>query len=111
MKIMSYRVTFRHDVNCNYFESFRKTGIKFSEVHTLNWPVLKEIYDLAETLKVRDIWHFYEPYVEVSWMTDPKKNSAFQKGIKKILEKEKIQDAKFAGGDPVNAPLHESRGF
>ena len=68
MKNKSYRVTFRHDVDCDYWEKYKnmpEKGIRFDEVHTLNWPLVNKLYKAAEKAGIDKIWHFYEPYVEM----------------------------------------------
>lgn len=105
MKLMSYRVTFRHDVDCNYFEGYAEKGIKFSEVHTTNWPVLEEIYEMARIMRIDKVWHFYEPYVELNWMAYSDQNKNFVRQLKRIFKEHKIKDAKFDGGDPLKFRL------
>ena len=108
MKTKSYRVTFRHDVDCDYWEKYKnmpEKGIRFDEVHTLNWPLVDKLYKAAEKAGIDKIWHFYEPYVEMSWMTTPAKNKVFEKAMKAIFKREKVKDAKFSSGDSLKFRL------
>lgn len=97
-----YRVKFNKKLKCNYWETFSGEGITFKEVHAENWPILKEIYDKVKEMGINYIWHFYEPYVEMTWITDHVTNKTVKKIIRTVCKKHKIDDCEFENGYPGN---------
>ncbi len=95
-----YRATFNRELKCNYWETLSGEGVTFKEVHKFNWPILREIYSQALAIGVTYIWHFYEPFVEMTWITNPANNKKMQKIIKTVCKKAKITDCKFESGYP-----------
>lgn len=96
-----YRATFNRELKCNYWEKKGVEGITFKEVHAKMWPMLREIYAQIRALGVTYVWHFYEPFVEMTWITNPENNKKIKKIIKDACKKNKINDCKFENGHPA----------
>jgi len=95
-----YRATFNRELKCNYWEKRGVEGISFKEVHTQTWPMLKEIYAAADEIGITDIWHFYEPFVELTWLAEPEQNKRLKRYLKRICKEKSIKDLKLESGYP-----------
>lgn len=67
-----YRATFLHDVECDYWGNNSKklqaeSYLNFSTLHEKYYDLIKEVRDKAKRVGVQYIWHFYEPYIEITW--------------------------------------------
>ena len=96
----AFRATWNKNLKYNYWAKDGVEGLTFKQTHTYNWPTLKKIYDYAKELGIQYIWHFYEPYVELTWMCSPAENRKLQSFIKKVTALQKVDDLKFESGFP-----------
>lgn len=95
--MQSYRVTFLHDVECDYWGKNRRklqaeSYCNFSELHDNYYIIIEAIKNYAYNLDIQYIWHFYEPYVEITWLGNRKQARLLIKEIKSLLEAHQIQD-------------------
>lgn len=93
----SYRVTFLHDIECDYWGKNKRklqaeSYCNFSELHERYYTIVRHIKDYAKNLGIEYIWHFYEPHIEITWLSTRKKSRNFIKSIKDILEFYNIKD-------------------
>ena len=76
----------------------------FAEVHKKLFPVIRDICDEARLYGIRYIWHFYEPYAEITWYandTTPDANRLFEGWLKKKVEAAGYHDVEFQGGEQL----------
>ncbi len=70
----NYRVEYARSVECSYWN--KSEGLQaesepnFRDLPKKFWPDLSKIYTKASELGIKYIWHFYEPYVEITWLSD-----------------------------------------
>lgn len=57
----NYRVTINLP-NINYFENFAQCSDYI--------PMIKKIFDKANYIGITDIWYFFEPHIEITWLCD-----------------------------------------
>ncbi len=73
----NYRVEYGKEVKVDYLNKSLQpeSSINFRDSPDKFWPELNKIYKEADRLGIEYIWHFYEPYVEMTWLSDDKKSS------------------------------------
>lgn len=93
----NYRVTFLHDLQCNYWNKRAQpeAAHNFPDVHAIYYPIVKEIREAAKALNIKHIWNFYEPYLEITWLSNELEASLLLDKIKKLLEEKNITDGKY----------------
>lgn len=94
----NYRVTFAHHITekCDYWNSNSETiKLKFKDLPNLLYPTISLILKEARELGIKYIWFFYEPYVEITWLSDDElvSEELFTK-IDEILKAKNIKDVK-----------------
>lgn len=83
-----HRITFLHHIK------------NLGEAHKKNF-IVSRIKALACDYGIENIWHFYEPYIEITWLNDNvKQNQQFINALWGVLESENIKD----GTITLNAP-------
>jgi hypothetical protein len=103
----SYRVTFLHNIECDYWgKNKRKLQSEsfpnFSELHNKYYPIIQEIKKEAHSFGIKYIWHFYEPYIEITWLGEEKESLQLILNITTILKKHKISHEDFHVKYPEN---------
>lgn len=96
----AYRTTFLKDLSVNYWGKKGDPRPTFRDVHLRFYPLVKSIKQESKRLKIKYFWHFYEPYIEITWMSEEKQAQALLKFIQKTLKKLKIKDLNFEKGKP-----------
>ncbi len=76
----NYRVEYGRAIEIDYWNKTKKglqaeASINFRDVPAKFYPELSKIYAEATRLGIKYIWHFYEPYVEMTWLSDDEKAS------------------------------------
>lgn len=84
----NYRITFGSNVNCNYWNKPNQNGVCFKDLPDVFYPTIDKIYKLAEENNIKYIWHFYEPFVEITWISE---NDVFLNNIIELLNKNNIK--------------------
>ncbi len=95
VNLKNYRANFYFAMNqvCDYFHKNPEEHGSFQKVHYQCWPIVKDIKDYARKIGIKYIWHFYEPYVELTWLSDNKSQSEkLFTFIEKYLKKLNIND-------------------
>lgn len=94
----NYRVTFSKNNNVNYWNNSKLQAESFSyfnELPNVYYPIIKEIIDYAQRNNIKHIWFFYEPHVEITWISDLKHTSRLLiKQIRRICKKHGINNVK-----------------
>lgn len=96
--MQAYRITFCHDVECNYWGKNKKqlqaeSYLNFSELHDHFYPIIDGIKLRAKNYGIPYIWYFYEPFVEITWFgIDKKTNEFFLESVKRLLNSYAIFD-------------------
>ena len=96
----SYRVTFLKDLSVNYWAKKGDPRPTFRDVHLRFYSLVRLFKIKSRQLKIKQFWHFYEPFIEITWISDEKQANALHKFIKLTLKKLKIKDLKFEKGKP-----------
>lgn len=96
----AYRVTFLKDLSVNYWAKKGDTRLTFQDVHQRFYPLVRTIKQQAKKLKISQFWHFYEPFVELTWVSSDKQARDLRKFIEKKLDILAIRDMKFEKGKP-----------
>lgn len=91
-----YRATFLHEVECDYWGNNKKglqaeSYLNFKMLHEKYYPIIKKIRERAKEIGIKYIWHFYEPYIEITWYSTPAQAQGLYRVIKTILAKEGIK--------------------
>jgi len=77
----NYRVEYarKFEINLDYYNKNKKLQAeacnRFGDLPEKLWPEISLIYKKADELGITYIWHFYEPYVELTWLSDNEANS------------------------------------
>lgn len=75
----NYRVEYAKSIDVDYWNRRKNLQAEscqnFRDLPKKFWPELSKIYAKAEQLGIKYIWHFYEPYVEMTWLSDDEKAS------------------------------------
>lgn len=75
----NYRLEYGKAVECSYWNKSKglqaESVPNFRDIPKKFWPEISKIYKKAEELGIKHIWHFYEPYVEITWLSDDEKAS------------------------------------
>jgi len=94
----NYRITFLHNKVCNYWGENKK-GLQaesfpdFYEWHQKYYPLIHHIKKLAREHGIKKIWHFYEPFIEITWLHENKGVSLnFISSVRRFLKRKKITD-------------------
>ncbi len=70
----NYRIEYGKSVECSYWNKSKglqaESVPNFRDLPKKFWPDLSSIYAKAAELGIKYIWHFYEPYVELTWLSD-----------------------------------------
>lgn len=82
----NYRVTFLHDVQVDYWKNFKAMN--------LYYPIVDKILNKAKALKVKQIWFFYEPFIEITWLGTRTQAKNLFKFVEKICKENNIYDLK-----------------
>lgn len=96
----SYRATFLHSVECDYWGTNKRklqaeSYLNFHQLHVKYYHIIKKIKKYAHTtVGIEDFWHFYEPHIEITWMSDETQAKKLYKFIEKVLKEEGITDLK-----------------
>ena len=77
--ISNYRVNFGGD-EIDYKNNFKDCRQYF--------PILQKLYTLMNMYDVEDSWHFFEPYVEFTWVCDQR---LVMEAVLTLLRKEGIE--------------------
>ena len=77
--ISNYRVNFGGD-EIDYKDNFKDCRQYF--------PILQKLYTLMNMYDVEDSWHFFEPYVEFTWVCDQR---LVMEAVLTLLRKEGIE--------------------
>ena len=98
-----HRVTFLHNLDVDYWGNNKKHKMaegymNFSDVHKKYYPLVLKIKILAIGQGITNLWHFYEPHIEITWFGSDPASDRFVTLLKKLLEKEGITDAKWGEG-------------
>lgn len=93
----SYRIVAANVLKtvCNYSGN---TGFTFRNVHETFYPIILRIKKRARKLGVKYFWHFYEPYIEITWMSDKTSAEKLFKYAKREFKKINVKDAMFQVG-------------
>jgi hypothetical protein len=67
-----YRANFIKELDVDYWgTNSRKlqaeSYLNFNTLHIKYYPLIKSIKNQAKMLGIKYIWHFYEPYIEITW--------------------------------------------
>lgn len=94
----TYRITFLRSIECDYWGTNKRklqseSYLNFNDVHKKYYHLVKEIKDLAKSFGIKDFWHFYEPYIEITWISDEEQARKLYIAIETILTRENIKDA------------------
>jgi len=86
MKI--FRANFLGEVECDYWGNNKRnlqaeSYMDFSDLHERYYPLIKEVRQKAKKIGIKYIWHFYEPYIEITWYS----SNAQAKQVYSIIEK------------------------
>jgi hypothetical protein len=92
-----YRATFLHDIECDYWGNNPKklqaeSFVTFRTLHEKFYPIIRSIREQAKDLGVKYIWHFYEPYIEITWYSTPEQALEVYGIIKKVLRECGLSD-------------------
>lgn len=91
----TFRATFLHNIKCNYWgKTDDKKGISFLGVHEHAYSTIKAIKYQAYLLGIEYIWHFYEPYVEITWYGTQEQSDKLYSYIEEVLKVNGITDLK-----------------
>lgn len=87
----NYRVEYGTNVEVDYWNKKLQpeSGTNFRNIPAVFYPELSQIYAEAEKLGIKHAWHFYEPYVEFTWLSDDAEAS------EKLIEFIKVVTAKY----------------
>ena len=91
-ELKNYRVTFLKslDDTTDYWKDFPAV--------TKWYPVIRQITDYAKKIEIEYIWFFYEPFIEITWLTKSKiKSEALVGYIQFLATRYKITDVKEFG--------------
>jgi len=91
-----YRATFLHEIECDYWGSNKKglqpeSYLNFKTLHEKYYPMIRRIRERAKDIGVKYIWHFYEPYIEITWYSTPEQAEEVYKAIEKTLAESSIK--------------------
>ena len=97
--MQTYRATFLHNIECDYWGDNKKklqaeSYNNFHDIHRKYYHIIKKIKARAIEVDVKDFWHFYEPYVEITWLSNEVQAQQIYEFIEKLLAEEKINDLK-----------------
>lgn len=93
--MQAYRATFLKNVNIDYWknESLQpESHYGFGDIHKYYYFIVQQIRNYAKSIEIKEIWCFYEPYVEITWISDNKKAERLYSGIEQILDRNNIND-------------------
>lgn len=96
-KMKSYRITCLKTIKCDYLgisTPDRANGYSFRQVHLQWYPLVLAIKNEARKLGIKYIWHFYEPYIEITWMGDRESANKLFSRAEKICKNLGIKDFK-----------------
>lgn len=96
----AYRTTFNKALSVNYWGKKDDPRITFRGVHEAYYPLVKNIKEEAKRLKIQYFWHFYEPFIEITWISTEAQSKKLLAHIKKACKKNKINDLVFEKGQP-----------
>ena len=91
----TYRATFLKNINVNYWKNHRlqpESCRGFGDIHKEYYHIVKQIRNYAKAIRINEIWCFYEPYIEITWISDDKKAERLYNGIEQILHRHNIRD-------------------
>lgn len=96
--MQNYRVTFggeKIDYQSNFADCRNYYGMIEYIIHLLN------------ALEIKEVWWFFEPYVEITWLCDDvEKAAAAMNLVSMFLEKQGIEYKKFTPADGVFGDWH-----
>lgn len=89
-KVNSYRINFFKTVVCDYWNKkggkSKEEGIyNFEQLHEVCYPTIKKVRELALACGIFHIWHFYETYTEVTWLSGKETADKFVEKVKELL--------------------------
>ena len=93
----TYRATFLHNIECDYWGRDKlklqsESYINFPMMHEKYFRLIREIKSKAKKLGIKHFWHFYEPYVELTWYSDEEQARKLYIEIELIMTRENILD-------------------
>ncbi len=94
----TYRMTFLKNLSVNYWAKPNDPRINFREVHFKFYPIVRKIKSKAKSLKIQYFWHFWEPFAEVTWISNEKQAKQLEVFTRKLLKKYDIKDLDFQKG-------------
>ena len=94
----TYRITFLHSMECDYWGTNKRklqaeSYLNFNDVHKKYYSLVKEIKESARNLGIKNFWHFYEPHIEITWLSDEEQARELYIIIEGVLTRENIIDA------------------
>ena len=83
----NYRITFLHNLEIDYWNKLQpESGKNFADLRRYH-QLIKGIIILAEAYQIEHIWWFFEPYVELTFLSDNDRLACiYIEHVKKILE-------------------------
>ncbi len=93
----TYRVNFLKNIEVDYWGNNKKklqaeSYLNFNVLHQKYYFIIKEIKMEAKTIGIKYIWHFYEPYIEITWFGNKKQSERLFRIVEKICNKNNITD-------------------
>jgi hypothetical protein len=90
----NYRITFLHSLPVDYWNKKKGKELNFKQLHKKYYPLIKQIKEIALDNNIDYIWHFYEPFIEITWYGSSKNSNEFIKDLKIFLLDNSITDYK-----------------
>jgi hypothetical protein len=100
----SFRVTCNKALSVNYWAKKDDPRITFRGVHETYYPIIRNIKQTAKKMGIQYFWHFYEPYIEITWMSNEAQAKKLLKHIKKAFDLNGIKDVVFEKGRQGKTP-------
>lgn len=92
----NYRVTFSKALDVSLWNKGRQaeSSVNFRDLPAHYYGLVSTIRLVAAKMGIEHIWFFYEPYVEITWLSDQKAAEELWVYIERACENEGITDLK-----------------
>lgn len=83
----NYRITFAHHLQIKKGKLLQAEAYDYFKDSLKYYPVVEKILEKAKEIGIKDIWFFYEPYIEITWLSDKdQSNELFHAAVQVCLD-------------------------